>query len=152
MHGLVLVDGDHWNVDEVRSSNDVALQGHEIRKARVSVVVDVFARYSDLFPGFGVDHVPRAQVAVFSASDFKRGLPVEDQVDVFKLISLRDNTRNNFVLNALFNRVHRLSHSQRVEVSLLVGNVSLTEVHFSEFPRVGVDTWCKLVNGDVSVS
>lgn len=59
---FVFLHGDYGNSDQVRLSDDVALEVHEVGQACLVVVVNFVAGYTDLLLCYWVLDVPRSDV------------------------------------------------------------------------------------------
>ena len=148
--GLVLHNGCDWDVQKVRTADDVALEFDELRQLSLDVAVDVLAGDTDFLLGPRVDHVPGAHVCVLRPRHTVGGPIWPDEVDVAELVTTGDNTWNSVLFRAVFKGISRLSLSERVQEGLDLGDCTLTDVHLSQFPRIDVDLRLKLVKHAVT--
>ena len=75
------------------------------------MVVDVGASDPYLFLGLRVDEVPRTQVRVLGLCDSEWCPERPDKVNIVEFFATMDHSRHGLLLDALFERISRLPHS-----------------------------------------
>jgi len=134
------LDWDDWDIDQVGSANDVPLELHPEGQSGLLVILDRVASYPNFFIGFWVLQVPWPHKGVLTALDVERYTPWENQINIVELVSCSDHGRHQLLLSDKLESVGGLTDADGVDPGFLLGDGSLTEVHFSKFARIQLNT------------